>query len=278
MLSSGRATLVVFLLIAAVAAGCGGSDSSGSEEGAAGELRVTWEKPASKSDQLGYETLKASETELLAETLAKTFQLRDPLTVEGVNGTGQGPSYDSEDNSITLPYGFAAVVSEAVVASNSLAKKREQRERVAAVNDLIFEHQLGHALTTAYELPVSGKEEDTADEIATILLLKEKTGAQYGADAAIFLANFSNAQKPPVLGDYVNAHALDLEHALKILCWVAGSSKQALKEVAGIGAIGVGNCPQEFEQVSDGVTQELSTHLEDGASLAPATPAAEAGA
>lgn len=281
MLSSGRAALLAFLLVVAAAfAGCGGSDSTASgesEASVAGGAPITWQKPASKGDQVGYETLKESETELLAETLANTFQLQEPLTVKGVNGTDQGPSYDPEDNSITLPYGFAAIVSEAVQSASGGVSKREQDERVAAVTDLIFDHELGHALIAGYQLPVSGEEEDFADEIATILLLKSETGAEYGTDAAIFLANYSDSQEPPVLGNYVSAHGLDLEHALDILCWVAGSGKQALKEVEEIGAIGVETCPQEFEQVSDKVTRELNPHLEGGASLAPATPAAKAG-
>src|SRR5262249_20670405 len=83
---SRKACIALFLgLLAALAAvGCGGSDSSSSpssdETKAAaapptGEVDVRWQEPATEADELGYEMLKASETEMLAKTLAETFQL-----------------------------------------------------------------------------------------------------------------------------------------------------------------------------------------------------------
>ncbi len=266
MPSSGRVALLAFLLLllAIASGGCGGSDSSasGGGERSGGDLQIAWQKPASRSDQTGYETLKASETELLAKTLVQTYELPDSLTVKGVNGSGHGPSYDPEENSVTLPYGFAAQVFEAVNSSSSLSSKREQSERVAAVSDLILEHELGHALIADLDLAVPAKEEDAADEFATILLLEQKAGAKHAADAAIFFANFSDAQEPAALKDYVEAHALDLRHALDILCWAAGSSKQSLKEVAEIGAIGdAANCPTEYDHLSEQVARALGPHL-----------------
>lgn len=256
MPSSGRVAFLAFLLLALAIAGggCGGS------EGSAAETHISWEKPATASDQIGLKTLKASETGRLAKTLVQTYELPDPLTVRGVNGTGHGPSYEPEENSLTLPYGFAAQVFEAVSDSSALESKREQGERVAAVSDLILEHELGHALIADLDLAIPGKEEDAADEIATILLLGKK-GGRYAADAAIFFANFPDAQEPVTLKEYAEAHAIDLRHALRILCWAAGSSKQSLREVSELGAIGVEACPKEFEQLSARVTSELEPHL-----------------
>jgi hypothetical protein len=265
MSSSGRAALLALLLafLAVAGGGCGGSDSSasGGDEGSAGELQITWQKPAGKDDQTGYETLKASEAEELAKTLVQTYELPDPLTVKGVSGSAQGPSYEPEENSLTLPYGFAAQVFEAVSSSSSSASKQEQSERLAAVSDLIVAHELGHALITDLDLAAPAKEEDAADEFATILLLGQKTGARQLADASIFFANFSDAQEPAALKHYVEAHGLDLEHALDILCWAAGSSKRSLQEVEEIGAIGVETCPQEFERLSQRTTSQLEPHL-----------------
>lgn len=266
MLSSGRiAFLALLLLFLAVAGGgCGGSDSSASEggEGSTEDLQITWQKPASRSDQIGYETLKASEAELLAKTLLQTYELPDSLTVNGVNGSGQGPSYEAGENLLTLPYGFAALIFETVSGSSGSASKSELSERVAAVSDLIIEHELGHALIANLGLTVPAGEEDAADEIAAILLLEQKAGAKYAADASIFFANFSDAQEPADLKDYVEAHGLDLDHALDILCWAAGSSKRSLEEVAEIGAIGgAEQCPEEFDQLSEHVTAELEPHL-----------------
>lgn len=287
--SSARPACVTGLLvvIALLIWGCGGSDSSSSSSGEetkaaaaapTGEIQVKWQEPASEEDELGYELLEASETELLAKTLAETFQLPNPLTVKGVNGTGGGPFYNPEDNSITLPYGFAALIFQVLAEGNPEASEHELGERVGAVNSFILEHEFGHALIANYELPVLGKEEDAADSIATVLLLKATQGAGYAAAAAAFWADFSGRQEPPAVVDYADNHSLDLQRAFDILCWVAGSSEASFEEVAELEALPesrLATCPGEFEQLVDSIGQELEPHVKGGLNLAPANPAAE---
>lgn len=266
------------MVIAAGTSGCGSSSSSSSSASTeaarpAGKIRVEWEEPAGEANRLGYEMLKASETRSLAKSLAGAFSLPRPLTVRGVNGVGGGPFYQPRDNSITLPYGFAALVVELLAESNPEASEKELGERIGAVNSFILEHEFGHALIANYDLPVLGKEEDAADAIATVLLLKAEGGAGYAAAAASFWADFSGRQEPPAVADYADAHSLDLQRAFDILCWVAGSSERSYREVAELEALPesrLASCPAEYEQVVDSITQELKPHLKHGVNLAPA--------
>src|SRR5882672_10175160 len=104
-----------------VGSGCGSSSSSdSSEEGGPpkGEVKVVYQSPASEEDQIGKELLEASETKAVASGLAETFELPNPLLVKGVDGIGSGPFYSPEDNSITLPYGFAALIYQLELESN----------------------------------------------------------------------------------------------------------------------------------------------------------------
>lgn len=285
--SARKACIALFLglLAALVAVGCGGSDSSSSSsektKAAArptGEVEVKWQEPASEEDELGYEMLKASETEMLAKTLAETFQLPNPLTVKGVNGVGGGPFYNPEDNSITLPYGFAALIFGVLAEGNPEASEYELGERIGAVNSFIFEHEFAHALIANFELPVLGGEEDAADSIATVLLLKATEGAGYAAAAAAFWADFSGRQEPPAIADYADNHSLDLQRTFDILCWVAGSSEASFEEVAELELLPesrLATCPGEFEQLVNSIGQELEPHVKGGLNLAPAEPAEE---
>jgi hypothetical protein len=270
MLSPGRsapiASLVAVLTI--LASGCGGSDSTA----ASGEaVQVNWQKPVSSSDEIGYETLQAGEMELLAKTVAKTFELPETLTVEGVNGSGRGPAYDPDENSVTFPYGFAAMTAEAVQGSAPGASKQEVAERVKEIDELILAHVFGHALISSYDLEVgSAGEETEADEIGTLTLLRTATGAKNAAAASIFFADFTNRSEPVELVDYTQDHALDLAPSIDILCWVAGSSKQAHNEIVETGVLGgAQQCPGEFAQMSKRIGKQLDPHLETGASLTP---------
>jgi hypothetical protein len=291
---SGPVARVAFigLLIAALAAlvlavsGCGsdsGSSSSGSSESGesseaqapTGEIRVVWREPKTESDQLGYEFLKASETRYLAKSLAEAFELPNQLTIKGVNGIGSGPFYNPEDNSITLPYGFAALIVEVLAENNPELDEEEIGERIGAVNSFIFAHEFAHALIANFELPILGKEEDAADAISTALLLKAPEGAAYAAEAAGFWADFSERQSPPALVEYADVHSLDLQRAFNVLCWVAGSSEQSYVEVGELEVLPperLESCPGEYEQLVRSIQQELEPHLKHGLDLAPGSP------
>ena len=272
------------------AAGCGGSGSSSSSTGAAGasgasgasgvagaqsptgtgQVKVVFAPPASREDAIGAKLLKASQTQDLAQTLAQTFQLPHPLLVKGVNGLGSGPFYNPRDNSITLPYGFAALIFEVAQKSNPGMSGFQIGRRVGAVNSFILEHEFGHALIANFKLPVLGSEEDAADTIATILLLKAPQGDQYDAFAAQFWAAFSGRQDPPAVADYADSHSLDLQRAFDILCDVAGSSRPGLQEVAAMHVLPTSrlqSCPQQYQQAVQSLTQELKPHLSGSISL-----------
>jgi hypothetical protein len=283
------ALTAVLLAAAAFLAGCGGSDSSSDEspggdsssaavQAPKGQVRVVWEEPESEADELGYELLQASETEYLAKSLAEAFELPNPLTVKGVNGIGGGPFYQPRDNSITLPYEFAALAFEVLAESNPEIEEEELGERIGAVNSFVLAHEFAHALIANYDLPVLGKEEDAADSISTVLLLKAPEGAYYDAAAAGFWADFSSRQEPPALVEYADAHSLDLQRAFSVLCWVAGSSEAAYEEVAELEALPperLETCPGEYEQLVDSIQQELEPHLKHGLNLAPGSPEEE---
>jgi Putative metallopeptidase len=275
---SAAAGVFLTLLAALLGAGCGGSGSSSTTDGAAGvssgggEVRVVWQPPETGEDALGNELLQASETKNVAASLAEAFELPNPLLIRGVDGIGGGPFYNPEDNSITLPYGFAALIFEVESSSNPEIDPEELGEQAGAVNTFILAHEFAHALIANFNLPVLGKEEDAADSIATVVLLQVPEGPRYAADAASFWADFSGRQEPPALADYADVHALDLQRAFSVLCWVAGSSERSYEEVAELEALPesrLESCPAEYAQLVDSIEQELKPHLKNGAALAP---------
>jgi hypothetical protein len=260
----------VALAVAALfAAGCGDSGtSSTTDEEASGSddanVRVVWEEPETEEDEIGYELLQASETEAIVTELAEPFEFPRPLLVRGVNGYGDGPYYYPEDNSITLPYGFAAFALEVMAESDPESSEEELDQQADAVNSFILAHEFAHALVENLQLSVLGKEEDAADSISTALLLEVPGGDEYAANAAVFWAELANGQESHSLDEYADTHSLNIQRALNILCWVAGSSEQAYEEVAESEALPpsrLETCPDEYELLTESIEQELEPHL-----------------
>jgi Putative metallopeptidase len=275
MTKSAYIAAALVCLIALAGCGSGSSTSSSSSSSTStgstaasaspkGVVRVTYQRPSSPEDRIGKELLVASETKAVAAGLAKTFELPKPLTVKGVNGFGSGPFYDPEDNSITLPYGFAALIFGLESETNPGESEYKIGERIGAINSFIFAHEFGHALIADYELPVLGKEEDAADAISTLVLLTVPNGAEYAASAAAFWADFSGRQEPPALAAFADQHSLDLQRAFDILCWIAGSSEVSFQEVAELEALPPSRleaCPGEYELLAKSFETEVDPHL-----------------
>lgn len=277
------------LLLAVAGCGGGGSSSSSSSgsttsgdqaEGTkdavatqAGKVEAEWQVPRGEQNKIGYELLKASETRTLAKSLAAVFELPNPLLIKGVNGFGGGPFYNPEDNSITLPYEFSATVFAVIQQSNPEESAYEWGEAAGAVNSFILAHEFGHALIHNFELPVLGREEDAADGIATVLLLKAEEGASYAAETAEFWASFSGRQEPPALAEYADNHSFDRQRADNILCWVAGSNEgilQAFDESGILPEERLASCPAEWALLRRSVEQVLEPHVHGTLNLAPA--------
>ncbi len=281
--------LLVALLLAVAGCGGGGSSSgsssgttaSGNEaEGAkdavatrSGTVEAEWQVPHGEQNKIGYELLKASETRALAKSLATVFELPQPLLIKGVNGFGGGPFYNPEDNSITLPYEFPATVFAVIQQANPEESAYEWGEAAGAVNSFILAHEFGHALIHNFELPVLGREEDAADGIATVLLLKAEEGASYAAETAEFWVSFSGRQEPPALAEYADNHSFDRQRADNILCWVAGSNEGILNAFAEGGILPeerLASCPAEWALLRRSVEQVLEPHVHGTLNLAPA--------
>ena len=85
-------------------------------------------------------------------------------------------------------------------------------------------HESGHALIDILKIPVTGREEDAADQLATLLLIEGKSaGAKMSLSAALMF--YYSSQKLPQSSElYWENHSFDLQRYFNIVCLVYGSS------------------------------------------------------
>jgi hypothetical protein len=269
------------MLIALIAIGCGG-DSETTSTGAsgasgvagatgeggpvgAGEVEVTFEQPRGGPNALGAKLLQAGALKNLANVLSETFELPDDLTVRGINGFGPGPYFNPKDDSINYPYLFSTLVFNTLNQLHPEWSQYRLGQGVGAVNSMVFEHEFGHALINAYDLPVLGREEDAADDLAVLLLIPAKGGDQFITDAASFWAALSSRQRVPQLSDYADVHSFDLQRAFSMLCLLAGSSPQNFQEVAAMKVLPnsrLAGCRAEFKQKAQSYEDVLEPHVQ----------------
>ena len=101
--------------------------------------------------------------------------------------------------------------------------KEEVDRAVSGAAYFILFHELGHGMIDVYNLTYSGKEEDVADQLASVIL----TGwGEDGPKAAITGANYFYITSSEIGPGYAfwDEHALNQQRYYNILCWVYGSN------------------------------------------------------
>lgn len=117
----------------------------------------------------------------------------------------------------------------------------------------VFYHELGHALIDMLDLPVTGREEDAVDQLATLVLLE---GGEAGRDAALRGAEWFqfNGNKARGRQKFWDEHSLDEQRYFNIVCWVYGSDTTAhaalLGREWGLPADRAARCPAEYDRMN----------------------------
>ncbi|WP_240233097.1 DUF4344 domain-containing metallopeptidase [Devosia lacusdianchii] len=123
------------------------------------------------------------------------------------------------------------------IQAQELTKSQRAEIRRFAYNNSLFVlyHEVAHLLFHQLELPILGKEEDAADNMATWILLNKRTEAtdKALADAAqgwvlSGIAYDSGGEE----SDYAASHSLDKQRAYQIVCLMVGSDDAAFRPIA----------------------------------------------
>ena len=138
-------------------------------------------------------------------------------------------------------FGCAAVLLAAMTFSAGAQELTEEQQTEAtefAVNNSIFvlNHEIGHLLIGEMGIPVLGKEEDAADNVASITLLQQETDEANAVliDSADgwWLSENSKAGQDYESADFYGVHSLDIQRSYQIVCLMVGADPAAFGEIA----------------------------------------------
>ena len=131
----------------------------------------------------------------------------------------------------------------------------------------VFYHELGHGLIHKLDLPVLGREEDAADQLATLMLMDRGTdsvGGEPVLTAALgWLDSWQKRDGAAEDSDYFDEHSLDMQRYANIVCLVYGSDPEKYKNLVAdwdLPADRAERCPADFDSASaswNGVMQDV---------------------
>ncbi len=133
-------------------------------------------------------------------------------------------------------------------------------------------HELGHALSDVLALPVTGREEDAVDQLATVLLQQQGPAGDSLAFGAVgwFISNARAGQLDSLA--FADDHGLDLQRAYNIICWIYGRDPARYPEIVSQELLPEHRrrrCEAEYRRLTTSWERLLAPHRRGGRGGAP---------
>jgi hypothetical protein len=257
----------VFLLVLALALiPCAGPAWSGISYGS--HIRVLYQVPRAPEAQAIYREMRARRLlEGLRETLS-IVRLPRPLTLRLAECDGDVDAwYAPETQSVTVCYEFIQEVQDRAPKDTSPAGVTRHEAVVGPVAQ-VFLHETGHALFHLLDVPVLGREEDAADQLAALVLLRlEPAQARQIINGSTYLFASYAAEEKPGQDDLADNHSLFRQRLYSLLCLAYGSDRRAFRYLVERGDLPkerARNCTAEYDQAAFATDKLLRSYLRGG--------------
>ncbi|CAN3130284.1 DUF4344 domain-containing protein [Mycobacterium sp. smrl_JER01] len=136
-----------------------------------------------------------------------------------------------------------------------------------------FFHEMGHMVIDIYDLPITGREEDVADQVAAFMLLQPGEDEQLdGESVDVMLAMaelfelFAAEDGEPDESAFADEHSPDKVRVYNLLCWTFGADPDGNSGIVDNGLLPeerAVQCEDEFEQINRSWITLLAPHMKD---------------
>ncbi len=190
-----------------------------------------------------------------------TFALDEDIVVLFANDE-EGPYYQAGE--IVMSYQFLALHAFLFTELDYVESDEELAEKILNVTEFVLYHELAHALIDAYAIPILGREEDAADNLAAIVATSLDVGeiALVAADAIDMGLELQGGDIDDA--EFWDVHSLDEQRMYSAICMVYGSNPKryrGLLEDAAMPADKREACMIEFEEKRNAWLTVLQPYL-----------------
>lgn len=189
--------------------------------------------------------------------LNRQYRLTRDIDVNTAECGDSNAFFDPASHSITLCYELVAELQQQAAASDWPAGERD--DYVSGVLSFVLLHELGHALIYELGLPITGREEDVADQLAVASLLGDPDAAseQDFADSVAQIGHVASWFQLNAAGEYdmealADSHALDEQRFYNVMCWLYGAQPAAFADMVKDGELPAERaegCADEYRQI-----------------------------
>ncbi|MEZ0339920.1 DUF4344 domain-containing metallopeptidase [Mycobacterium sp. pV006] len=233
-----------------------------------GTMTVTYED-AQSPEAVNGRTLLQDNTllEYLAADVNEGLLLPHDVALVGSECGEANAYWDPSENSITICY------EDADTALATFTADGAPDPVVATLNSEVatFYHELGHMVISLYELPITGREEDVADQLAAYLLLQPGDDGKPDPESVQAVKDFARTfqalgeQRSELdITELADTHSLDEARTYNLQCWIYGADPEANGDLVGDDGLPQARaegCEDEWLQLDNAWSTLLEPHF-----------------
>jgi hypothetical protein len=232
----------------------------------ADRVEIAYVKPVNPAHEPIYRTMQERKVLERVQAYLRPLRLPRVLLVKLAGCDGESNAwYDDTEHTVTVCYEYLDEVLRN--APEQTTEKGVTRDD-AIVGPTIeaFLHEIGHAVFDLLKVPVLGREEDAADQLAAYLLLQlgKSDARSTVAGVAYMYAQEMNAQSPG-MKHFADVHGLPAQRFYNLICLAYGADpklfadaleKRYLPESRADG------CELEYRQVDYAMKRLILPHVD----------------
>lgn len=217
---------------------------------AGGEIQVVYRPVKSAfANRWGEVYQKSKLFETAVAPLNANFVLPRNLTVEVAECGFVNAFYEPSKHRIVVCYDLTAYLVKVFRSAGLSTKEAELQALDATV--FTFYHEMAHMLIGELDLPVTGKEEDVADQFSALLL---SNAGNSGQSAILAAAQwFGSAKSTQSRVQYMDEHSLNEQRAYYLICLLHAKQPEQLGQLVkklGFPEERLAKCELEYRQIS----------------------------
>ena len=259
-----RARSWLLALMLAVAALPAGAAAKTNPQGS-GAIRVVYEAPKKAAYREIYDTMRRRRVLERVGAIIGFVRLPTPLTYRLKECAGElNAWYAPEDRSVTVCYELIDSIVQAAPRTRSRAGVTRQDAIRGPVFQILL-HESGHALFDLLHVPILGREEDAADQVASLILLHlSPADVRMVVDGGAYFFATTAKEEPVDKGAFADVHGLSWQRFYNLTCMAYGSDRRRYRAIVAKGYLPkerAEGCEEEYGQVAFAFEKLIGPHL-----------------
>jgi hypothetical protein len=229
-------------------------------------IRIAYVAPTNPAFQPIQEQVKQEQLLEKLQDFLSPIRLPVPLLLKIDSCDGESNAwYEESDHSVTVCYEYLDEVMRNVPTTTTPGGVTPRDAWVGPAVE-VFLHEIGHALFNILKVPVLGREEDAADQVAAYVLLRltDNLARSTVSGVAYMYGHEAQAQNPQHK-QFADVHGLPAQRFYNLLCMAYGSDPKLFGYVVEkryLPESRAETCEDEYRQVDYAVKQLIGPHID----------------